>query len=179
MDLRPIFIELFRLALGSLWLFAGCRKLRSFADTRASVVALLGTRPGALLNATARLLPVAEIALGTLMLFRYQVHLASIVSAVALVAFALLTAAAAVRGTLGSSGCGCLGTRQGAPTRSETPLAAARVVGRNLIFAAIAAIVATWTSGAPCCGRVASAGELPSKIESGFSPHGAGKRTPL
>lgn len=139
--------------LGLMWVWAGIAKLRHPLDPDRLQVLL--PLPVPVLAVAAGALPVAELALGGLLLTRTQVTLVGWVSALLLVGFATVQATALVRASLAPTGvspaaqavagCGCFGRAAPAVVvdRSTPPdlQRAGLHVARALVLAAVAVAI--------------------------------------
>jgi putative oxidoreductase len=139
-DLRSLTIVVFRFIVALVWIAAGLAKLRSYASAR-NTVQRLTHLPHRLAACLAAMLAPGEIALGLLLLTGWRLHLLAAVSACLFTLFAILVAAAAVRGALAEGGCGCFGGRE-AITSSGNPASVGRLWARNLVLALLALAVA-------------------------------------
>lgn len=147
MHQRMIVLAIIRLGLGLVWIAAGLMKLRSYAATRATVQRLLpvprrlqGKLVGALGNLVAAVLAPCELLLGALLLAGWRTGIVASLSACLFLLFAVLIAAAGIRGALAEGGCGCFGGR--GTQKAGDPGATGRVWARNLILALLAFMVA-------------------------------------
>jgi uncharacterized membrane protein YphA (DoxX/SURF4 family) len=143
MHLRMMTLTIIRMGLGLVWIAAGFTKLRSLATTRAAVVQLapvLDRLPGKLPSVAAGVLPPGELLLGGLMLAGWRIGIFASLSACLFLLFAVLIAAAGIRGALAAGDCGCFGGRR-ASTGGD-PGTTGRLWARNLVLALLALMVA-------------------------------------
>jgi uncharacterized membrane protein YphA (DoxX/SURF4 family) len=140
MHVRMIALAGIRIGLGLVWIVAGVGKLRSHASTR-DAARRLTRLPNGLAGAIAAALPPAETVLGLLLLAGWRIRMLAGISAGLFTLFAVLVAAAAIRGALADGGCGCLGTRASSAGQGN-PAKAGRIWARNLVLAVLALAVA-------------------------------------
>jgi len=139
-DFRPAIVAVIRIVVALVWIVAGVGKLRLHASTR-DAVRRLTRLPNGLAGAIAAPLPPAEIVLGLLLLAGWRIRMLAAVSAGLFTLFAVLVAAAAIRGALADGGCGCFGTRASSAGQGN-PANAGRIWARNLVLAVLALAVA-------------------------------------
>ena len=121
-----------RIAVGIVFIWAGGAKI-GHADVFAAQIAAFGIVPHVLVAPMALLLPFFEILLGGYLIVGLLTRAAAIVAVVQLTIFAVAIGSAVMRGL--SLSCGCFGPRDATVTSWPE-------VGRDLLFAAVAAFVA-------------------------------------
>jgi uncharacterized membrane protein YphA (DoxX/SURF4 family) len=125
-------VLILRVVVGAVFIGAGASKI-GHADVFAAQIAAFGIVPHALIAPMAILLPFFEVLLGGYLVVGLYTRVAALVAVVQLAIFATAIGSAVVRGL--SLSCGCFGP--GDRTTTSWP-----EVGRDLVFAAVAAFVA-------------------------------------
>lgn len=136
---RLLLLLVFRIGLALVWLSAGFAKLPSPKETRETVRRLVPL-PAPLVKMVATVLPPGEILLGVVLLMKWRLHLFAGLSAGLFLLFAVLIAAAGIRGALAEDGCGCFGRR--AASQRDPAVLTGKLFARNLILALLAFLVA-------------------------------------
>jgi len=121
-----------RLALGALFIVAGSAKV-GHADIFAAQITAFHLVPRLLIAPIALLMPFGEVLLGAYLVIGLYVRVAATIAMIQLLIFAIAIAAAVSHGL--SLSCGCFGPH-------DTTVTSWNEVGRDLLFAAVAAIVA-------------------------------------
>jgi uncharacterized membrane protein YphA (DoxX/SURF4 family) len=121
-----------RVAVGALFVWAGSAKI-GHADLFAAQIAAFGLVPHPLVAAMALLLPFIEVLLGLYLVVGLYTRLAALVAVAQLAIFAVAIGSAVARGL--SLSCGCFGP-------SDATVTSWPEVGRDVVFAIIAAFVA-------------------------------------
>jgi uncharacterized membrane protein YphA (DoxX/SURF4 family) len=136
--LRSLLFDGFRFVVGIVWVVAAVAKARAGHETRDDVRRLAGGGPAWALNGVAQVVPVAELALGLMLILGWHTRAAAGISAALFVFFAVLIGGATIRGALREGGCGCFGSRPGTSDHVTGP----RAIARNFVLAALAVAVA-------------------------------------
>jgi uncharacterized membrane protein YphA (DoxX/SURF4 family) len=145
--LQPVVALGLRLVIAAVWIAAAVGKLRAPRQARDTMHAMLHG-PRWLIAGTAVMLPAIELMLGVLLLGAMQLRPAAAASALLFLFFALLLGGVAIRDSVaqdGSGGCGCFGVPRTVRSTTDAPAvvgSAPRAIGRNLLLAAAAMLVA-------------------------------------
>jgi hypothetical protein len=137
---RSIALYALRAGIGMVWIAAAIGKARTPSALLADNVRKLCGGSVRLAAGIARVLPMAELIIGLLLITGWEMHAVSAVSAALFFAFAFLIGRAIVRDSLGDAGCGCFGGRR-SPSRGPS-MSGPPIVARNFLLAMLSLVVA-------------------------------------